>query len=239
MRLPPSWEIFLTPYFDLISFYKTLDLFISDLNNVIPDKNSIFKVFDYVQPEEVQCVLYGEDPYPRLSSACGIAFWDKEINSWDDKTNGNSLKNILKAILVAQGKAYYTTPISRCREIAKDENFLSPPDLFVHWLDQGVLLINTALTFSGKDDKKSHLEFWRDFHQALIKALNQRNKSPYYILWGNKAQRSEQEIYATIDNPSKVIKQGHPTFIHQFMDKNDQNFSPFSEIINKTGIAWI
>jgi uracil-DNA glycosylase len=206
---------------------------------IIPEKNKIFAVFDHIKPEQVSCVLFGEDPYPRLSSACGIAFWDKEVNSWNDKTNGNSLKNILKAALVEKGFATYESSIQECRLIAGENDFLSPPELFELWLDQGILLINSALTFSGSSDKKEHLIFWYSFHSALINTLNiQIPSSPFYILWGKKAQKWEVEINRTIDDRQKIIKQGHPTFIHQFLDKDQTTYSPFSEIIRKTALSW-
>jgi len=239
MKLPLFWEHFLEPHFDFSLFYENLNTFVGSLDRIIPQRNSIFKVFEYMQPQDVRCVLFGEDPYPRISSACGVAFWDLEINSWDDKTNGNSLKNILKALLVSKGKANYSTPITHCREIAKKEKFYTPPDLFTHWLNQGILLVNTSLTFSGNKDKKKHMDFWLEFHKALIRALNIREQSPFYILWGNKAGKWEKIILETIDNPGKVFKQGHPTFIHQFLDKTDETYSPFNEIINKTRLNWI
>ncbi len=113
-----------------------------------------------------------------------------------------------------------------------------PPKLFRFWLEQGVLLINTALTYGGSDHKKAHFAFWQPFHQALIRALNQRESAPYYVLWGRKAWRWEKEIQIDLDNTQKVIKQGHPTFIHQFLRKTQPDYSPFKEIQEKTGIVW-
>lgn len=238
-RLPSEWESFLdSKVFNLNLFYKSLNVFLNRFDFIIPDTQKIFAVFNYVKPENVTCVLFGEDPYPRHSSACGIAFWDKEINKWEDKTNGNSLKNILKALLASQGKATYNTPITECRQIALATTFKSPPQLFELWLNQGILLVNSALTFSGSSDKKIHLEFWQAFHIRLIQALNSRSESPYYILWGNKAQSWTSAIHDSIDDKNKIISQGHPTFIHQFMDKNNPSKSPFSEIITKTQLQW-
>ncbi len=238
MCLPPDWENFFRDSFFLQQFYNNLEIFTDSFATIIPKDENIFHVFDYMGPQKVKCVLFGEDPYPRITSACGVAFWDKEINNWDDKTNGNSLKNIMKSLLVHLRHASYETKISECRAIARAVGFKTPPELFEHWLGQGVLLINTAMTFSGNKDKIKHFEFWKDFHKTLIVLLNKRVTSPYYILWGNKAQAWEKDILQTIDDPGKIIKQGHPTFIHQFMDKNNITFSPFDEIVSKTNISW-
>ncbi len=239
MRLPREWEQFLETYLNANHWYMEMEQFLNTFPQVTPVPQQIFSVFKYMHPEQVRVVLYGEDPYPRISSANGVAFWDAEISSWQNKTNGNSLKNMLKALLVQQGLATYETPISECRQIAVSQGLVAPPELFRLWLKQGVLLVNTALTFSGKEHKKAHFTFWKPFHLALIKALNNRKESPFYILWGKKAQNWEAVILDSIDDHSKIIKQGHPTFIHQFLRKEQPNWSPFAEIKTKTQLQWI
>lgn len=239
MRLPLSWEKLLEDSIDLNSFYTELVDFLDKFITIIPVKEKILHVFEYMHPADVKCVLFGEDPYPRITSACGVAFWDKEIVHWQDKTHGNSLKNILKALLVYKGLAQYTDSIEVCRSIAAAKAIKSPPELFKFWLEQGILLINSAMTFSSKADKKIHMAFWKKFHEVLITKLNSRNESPYYLLWGKKAQLWEKTILESVDDSLKIIKQGHPTFIHQFMNANDPEYSPFFEIFEKTKLKWI
>jgi uracil-DNA glycosylase len=238
-RLPESWEDFLGDCLDLDLFYKNLIDFLSRFESILPEYSLLFNVFNFVSPEKVRCVVYGEDPYPRKTSACGIAFWDKEINQWNQKTRGSSLKNILKALLVAKGWADYDTTIERCRTIASCKAVKSPPELFEHWLNQGVFLINTALTYSGQAQKNAHFQFWKPFHETLIRRLNERSSSPYYVLWGKHAASRESLILKNIDNPNKIIKQNHPTFIHHFLDKDQKQYSPFVELYEKTGINWM
>lgn len=238
MKLPESWELFLSPYLDINTLYVDLQTLVSQSEEIIPNPEQIFNVFRYMEPEQVKVVLFGEDPYPRRSSANGVAFWDAEIKTWNNKTNGNSLKNILKAMLVSKGLAVYQTPISECRELANENNYVTPPELFEQWLDQGILLLNTALTFTGNIEKKKHFAFWMPFHRALISALNNRMEVPYYILWGKKAQKWESIISDSASRPAKIIRQGHPTFIHQFLRKEEPQYSPFTEIIEKTGLSW-
>ncbi len=238
-RLPKNWEGFLKPYFDLATFYEELDSFLNSLQTIIPEKERIFHVFSVVSPQKVCCVLYGEDPYPRQSSANGVAFWDAQIKDWNDRTVGNSMKNILKALLIAHGLATYHTPLSRCREIALEQGIKGPGDLFRHWLDHGVLLVNVALTFSTFKEKKKHFAFWRPFHLALIQALNARKPSPFYILWGRKAQQWLPAIQKSIDDSAKILKFNHPTFIHQFLNPEQPAYSPFVEIEQRTGFSWL
>ncbi len=239
MRLPKNWEDGLRPFLDLTAFYRDLDAFVASFPSIVPQKENIFAVFHRVPFSKVCCVLYGEDPYPRITSANGIAFWDAEIKTWDDKTVGNSMKNILKALLVAHGYATYHTPIKECRQIAGRLGIKGPADLFEHWLRKGVLMVNVALTFSSFAEKKKHFKFWEPFHHALIPALNRRPASPFYILWGKKAQQWEPTIVRTIDDPQKILKFGHPTFIHQFLRPDQPTYSPFTQIEQKTGFSWL
>ncbi len=239
MRLPTDWEALLAPFLNTDEFYQDLEAFLKSLPVVIPRKEKIFAVFHKVPAKNVCCVLYGEDPYPRVTSANGIAFWDAEINSWQDKTVGNSMKNILKALLVAHGLATYQTPISHCRKIAMELGIKGPGNLFRHWLAKGVLPVNVSLTFSSFKEKQRHFAFWQPFHKALIKALNHKQPEPFYILWGKKAQRLKTAILESIDDPQKIIKNGHPTFIHQFLNPDDPTSSPFREIEQKTGFSWL
>lgn len=238
-RLPSVWGKALSRNFDLNLFYQELDAFLKTIPHVIPAPDKILNVFSLVKPQRVRCVLYGEDPYPRPTSANGVAFWDLEMNSWNDKTNNNSLKHILKALLIAKGLADYTTSIEQCRHIAGQADFPSPPQLFQRWLEQGVLLVNTALTFSTFEKKPLHLKFWQPFHQALIQTLNSDGDSPFYILWGKKAQSRGAIIKQSVDDPNKIIMQGHPAYAHQFLIPAKPDYSPFHEIIARTGMRWI
>jgi uracil-DNA glycosylase len=238
-QLPSQWENALSKQMNMRRFYQDLNDLLTSVATIIPKPSKIFNAFTHFNPNDVKVVLYGEDPYPRPTSANGVAFWDEEIKYWTDKTNGNSLKNILKALLVHKNMAVYQTQMEQCRKIALEQRIPQPPQLFKSWLSQGVLLINTSMTFSAREDKKKHFLFWMPFHLALIKALNRREQSPVYILWGKKAQNWKFHIVKTIDDKAKIIEQGHPTFIHQFLNKADTKWSPFDEIANKTTVQWI
>lgn len=238
-RLPLIWEEFLAEKVDFGRFYREVDAFLINFKEILPDRRLIFNVFHKVHPDAVRCVIFGEDPYPRRQSACGIAFWDLEITDWSDKTNGNSLKNILKALLVEKGYATYQTSIQECRVIVREKGIINPPDLFESWLEQGVFLLNTALTFSRPEDKKHHFLFWRPFLETIITQLNNRDKAPFYVLWGSRAQKLHESISRSVINPENIIQQNHPTFIHQFLDKNRNTYSPFTELTMRTGIRWL
>ena len=239
LNFEKNWEAEFQNFFDLNTFYHEVENFLDQFEEVLPVKDLIFEAFRHVKYEKVRLVIYGEDPYPRKGSANGIAFWDAEIKEWSKLSHGNSLKHILKALLIHNKLATHDTTIAECREIAKRENFKSPKILFEHWLKNGVLLINSAMTFTNKADKKKHFIFWEAFQKNLIKVLAQRKDEIYYLLWGNKANKWRDELLANDIAEEMIISQNHPTFQHQFLYKNGENFSPFSEIISKTKLDFL
>jgi len=78
MQLPKNWEKFLSQNLDIKEFYTKLNSLIKKSPAVTPGSELIFNVFNFMGPDDVKCVLYGEDPYPRSTSANGVAFWDME-----------------------------------------------------------------------------------------------------------------------------------------------------------------
>jgi len=78
------------------------------------------------------------------------------------------------------------------------------PDL-TRWADQGVLLLNSALTCQI-DKVGSHYDIWKDFIFMVIDAINFSNPEAIFVLMGKQAQSFASYISPT--NP--VVKISHP-----------------------------
>lgn len=140
-----------------------------------PSKELIFCVFE-MPVEKVNVVILGQDPYPKKKDAVGLAF-------------ATSLDNNKPASL---------------RIIEKELGKEVPNDLST-WVEQGVLLLNTALTVEiGTPD--SHSEYWKPFMQLLIANLSNVKPEIVWLLWGKKAQSFEQYIHPH----SCTLTAGHP-----------------------------
>ncbi|MBI9104283.1 MAG: hypothetical protein JEY99_17830 [Spirochaetales bacterium] len=250
VRLPEKWERILgsdseNSKFNLSDFYLKIEgLVAENESSIIPRPDLIYNVFRKVEPQNVKVVLYGEDPYPRRTSANGVAFWDEEVVCWESKTSGNSLRNIIKALLIHKGWASYETPVTECRGIIRDKKVASPPEFFENWLSQGILLLNTSLTLSVDENRKmkKHFSQWREFQFEVLKGLHSCGQKPWFILWGNKAQALKPMITDVFGSEyEKIIEGEHPTFQYQFLRKSggDKHYSPFTEIIDKTGLSWL
>lgn len=139
-----------------------------------PVKSNIFNALKLTPVNKVKALILGKDPYPNPKDAHGLAFSSK------NNTTPDSLKNIFKAIDKYKG--------SRLFENA--QNDLSS------WAKNGVLLLNTGLTFQKIDNdlktqqkiQNENMKLWKPFVKAVLeKLLSLNNQKIVMLLWGNDA----------------------------------------------------
>jgi uracil-DNA glycosylase len=137
-------------------------------------------------------VILGQDPYPQSGVATGRAFEVAGLKSWQQPFANSSLQNMVRAIVKSE-----TGKICRFNEIRKmlsQEIQLLPPDeLFVYWEEQGVILLNTALTCKV-NAPNSHADLWQTFTHRVLHYLNRKNPELIWFLWGNQAISQVQGI---------------------------------------------
>lgn len=154
------------------------------LQGALPAQEDIFRAFDLISPEAVKVVILGQDPYPDLEHAMGIAFSTRSAKL------PASLRNIFK-------------------ELAADLQEPMPTSGNLEsWVQQGVLLANTALTL-GKQGV-SHHEAWALFTRCWIKTLAER-QSIVWVLWGKHAQQCRPYIEEIARKPQVIIESAHPS----------------------------
>lgn len=150
-----------------------------------PVYKDIFNAFLECPYKDVKVVIIGQDPYPQLGVADGLAFSCSKKGKAE-----KSLQYILKQTIGGfeeTGKVMYTP--EQC-------------DL-KRWANQGVLLLNTALTVQiGKIG--SHYTIWSGFINALLQELNKRDDLVIALL-GKKA-----EEYEMILSNNTIFKVTHP-----------------------------
>lgn len=136
---------------------------------VFPPATHTFAALERTQPEDTRVVILGQDPYHTPDKADGLAFSIPQ----DFGGRLDSLGNIFKEIESDLG-----TPRSRTE--------------LDDWADQGVLLLNTALTVpQGK--AKAHAKLgWNTFVTQVLDRLSDRPRA--YLLWGKPAQKAAQHV---------------------------------------------
>jgi uracil-DNA glycosylase len=131
----------------------------------LPAGEHVLRAFK--QPfHDVRVLIVGQDPYPTPGHAVGLSF----SVAPDVRPIPKSLINIYK-------------------EYADDLGHPLPSngDL-TPWADQGILLLNRALTVQPGKSNSHQGKGWEDVTEQAIKALAARSEPMVAILWGRNAR---------------------------------------------------
>ncbi len=184
---------------------------------------------------KVKIIILGQDPYPQKGVATGRAFEVGTLNSWFDKFNNISLKNIVRAIY----HTYHNEHLKYSEIKGKmDTTFaIKPPfEIFSSWENQGVLLLNTSFTCEvGKSN--SHEKIWNAFTQKLLHYIAESYPHIIWFLWGNNAKSVVSNIQI-----HKKIESMHPMMCYNKAGREDDflfgkinAFKETKELVNWLG----
>ena len=156
---------------------------------VYPPEADVFYAFALTPPEQVRCVILGQDPYHEPEQAHGLAFSVRP-----GVPLPRSLRNIYKE---------------------READLGLPPaqtGCLIPWARAGVLLINTVLTVDA-GQANSHAKFgWQTFTDAVFRILWQLPQPVAFVLWGKQAQvKLERAIDAPAGGPRLVHTSAHPS----------------------------
>ena len=154
-----------------------------------PQKDDVFNAFKLTEFEDVKVLILGQDPYPNPEHAHGLAF-----SSRAEKCPA-SLKNIFTVI----NKNF-------------DKDFVFYKWELTSWAEQGVFLLNTALTFYDEKHQNKILKLWKPFIDLVLEKLANKKEPLVGMLWGNKAieralltfENRENVLILTASHPSPL-----------------------------------
>ena len=175
---------------------------------VNPARENLLKAFAACPLESVRVVICGQDPYPNASHAMGLSFSVPAGVKLPP-----SLKNILQELESDIGP-----------EVQVRSGDLTP------WAEQGVLLLNTALTVR-EGEPNSHKALWDGFAVRVLSLLNQYQQKPLvFLLWGKQAQDigARMEKTAPTGYPRKFLYGVHPSPLSAY--RGFFGSRPFSQI---------
>ncbi len=150
---------------------------------VFPPADARFRALDMCAPDRTRVVILGQDPYHTPGKADGLAFSIPQ----DFGGRLDSLGNIFKEVQDDLGTPRQRTDLT-------------------DWAEQGVLLLNTALTVpQGKPKAHARLG-WNRLVAEVLEHLSDRPRA--FVLWGGPAQRFARHIHG----PGHLVLQGpHPS----------------------------
>lgn len=153
-----------------------------DPRTILPPSPQRFAALEHTPPDATRVVILGQDPYPTPGHAHGFAF---------SVTPGTPLPKSLRNIY---------------RELEDDIGKAPPDGDLTPWADQGVLLLNTALTVPAGAAGGHATLGWQRLTEQVLARLSDRPRA--FLLWGNQAQ--SMRSFVTGDD-HLFIETAHPS----------------------------
>ena len=233
--VPADWRNLLGDYFDSSAWQdleRNLQIALdSDPNHIRPEPHHFFKALKLTPVEAVKVVILGQDPYHSPGLAQGLAFSIPANIPTNSRAFPSSLRNISKALAL--------------------EGFGQLPNGDLHaWAEQGVLLLNTALSVRlGEAGSHTNLG-WKSLIDRLISALAAQRPQLVWMLWGGHAQSKLPLIESGTDQ--LILQSSHPSglgvyktdrpFLEPGAKASCGHFSKTNEWLKKLGqkeIVWV
>ena len=161
------------PLLHSLAYKEPMVNFLTSLNEISfqPEMSQIFKVFE-MSVQDIKVVILGQDPYPIPGAAIGTAY------AVSEKTKiPFILRNIEKEVYKTKGV-----------RVLNDDNDIVDQSwkTLTHWSNQGVFLLNTALTVET-GNAGSHIKYWKEFTDMVISFISYENPCTW-MLWGDYAR---------------------------------------------------
>ncbi|WP_119393328.1 uracil-DNA glycosylase [Salinibius halmophilus] len=188
MNLASGWQPVLEPHLAAPSMQQLRDFLASEVRagkTIFPAQKNVFRAFEALAFSDVKVVILGQDPYHGPGQAEGLSF-----SVPPGVPAPPSLKNIYKEMVTDVG--------------------LQPPNHghLMHWVEQGVLLLNTVLTVEAGQAGSHQKRGWEQFTDAVIQEVNARLDNVVFMLWGAPARKKA----AMLDSSRHcVLEAPHPS----------------------------
>ena len=227
-----SWHPHIQHLFDDVKMQKLkYDILLK--NRFLPSPSIMFNVFR-MPIDEIKVVCLGQDPYSNLGEATGYSFSVPYIVKIPP-----SLEVIRQEIINSKVELDSNTNIDsdKWRELK-------------HWRQQGVFLLNSALTVEYKNPG-SHIGYWQWFTRDIVKIISTYN-NPVWLMWGSKAKAFTGNIHKFYKYRGEfknadynyVLESVHPAAEKYNQESNDKftgchHFKITNEILKKQGKSII
>jgi len=150
---------------------------------ILPSENLIFNCFNFFNVQQTRVIILGQDPYQNVGLPMGLCF-SVPVGA----KMPPSLLNIFKELQTIYGETRINTDLT-------------------DWAQQGVLLLNTALTvLEGKSNFNAKI--WKKFTDKVIKDISDNCFNLVFILWGNNAIEKKSLID---EKKHLILTSAHPS----------------------------
>ena len=219
-RLPPipsGWKQLLKTETSSKS-YRRLETFLEQEaaggQVILPPRSDIFRALRATPYESVRVLLLGQDPYHTPGMPHGLCFSvPRHVQRLPP-----SLKNVYRELHEDLG----------CR--IPNNGCLEP------WAEQGVLLLNTALTVRAHMPNSHRNCGWQGLTDRVIQLVDAKATRVVFVLWGAEAQKTQ----TLITNPHHVvISSAHPSPLSARKFFGCRCFSRINHSLTAAGLSAI
>jgi len=212
--------------------------------------------FDGIAPQDVRCVILGQDPYPEPGFATGRAFEAGNLASWIelDKMFSKSIRAYMQLIAAARfGDTALSENFDRWPDVRRmlcdpSAGFEGPSAIADRWVGQGVLLLNASLTLSrfkvdiDPHQARGHLPFWRPLMLKVIETVLAMRRPAVFIGFGDAAA----DIFARagltegLADGYALIQRDHPAFADRVLGRETPFLlcNSYLEAMGAQPVAW-
>jgi uracil-DNA glycosylase len=216
-QLPADWrktlaDEFKQPYFEQLRSFVENE---RAEHTVYPPEEDVFNAFTATPYGKVKVLLLGQDPYHGPGQAHGMCFSVRP-----GVKPPPSLANMFKELKTDLG----------C-EIPK-HGFLEA------WAKRGVLLLNAVLTVRAGEPNSHKDKGWERFTDAVIRALDAREKPVVFALWGAYARKKAKLVQG---EQHRVVEGAHPSPLSAAKFFGSRPFSAINAALEEVGekpIDW-
>ncbi len=216
VKIAPSWKTVLQPEFDKAYFVELTTTVRRELQagkTLYPPSKLIFNAFDKTPFDKVKVVILGQDPYHGPNQAHGLCFSVQR-----GVKPPPSLVNVFKEIQTDLGIA---PPSHGCLE---------------YWAEQGVFLLNAALTVRAGEPMSHSKIGWEIFTDAVIRTLSEQKSGLVFLLWGGFARNKK----LLIDTSRHfVLEAAHPSPLSRGAFFGCRHFSKTNDLLRQQGLTPI
>ncbi|MCC0781543.1 uracil-DNA glycosylase [Clostridioides sp. ES-S-0108-01] len=218
VNLGNDWDELLKEEFEK-DYYLNLRKFLIEeyrTRQIFPNMHNIYEALKHTSYKDTKVLILGQDPYHGDNQAHGLAF-----SVQPQVKTPPSLLNMYKELKDDLG----------C--FIPNNGYLMP------WADQGVLLLNTALTVRAHEANSHKDKGWEIFTDRVISILSEREDPVIFVLWGSNA-RKKVELIDT--SKHYILEAPHPSPLSANKGFfGCKHFSKINKILEKLGkepINW-
>lgn len=220
--LPESWRPALEPVLQSPPL-RTLGGFLQSEERegkvIYPPRGQRLAALEMTPLDQVRVVILGQDPYHGPGQAHGLAF------------------------SVQHGVKIPPSLVNIYKELESDLGIpRAAHGNLTRWAEQGVLLLNNALTVEAANAGSHQGKGWEQFTDAAVEAVAARPDPTVFILWGSHAQRKAARVAGLASGPHLVLKAPHPSPLSAhngfFGSKPFSKTNAFLEAHGRGAIDW-